>query len=112
MFVGIGKYGGQAADERENRLGLPCPVVDDARPERNAIGVESGRDVDRAAQKIDPPGPAGRIGRDQCRFVLLVRVEQKAGAGFDDAAQPVFRNAAATSMSCASSRSSKGLSAP
>ena len=63
----------------------------DAGPQRHAIGVESGRDIDRPAQEIDPPGAAGRIGRDQRRFVLLAGVEQKPGAGFDDAAELVFR---------------------
>ena len=77
----------QAGDEPRKCLALPCPVVDDAGPERNAIGVQVGGDVDRPAEKIDPPGAAGRVGGHQRRLVLGARVEQEAGAGFDDAAK-------------------------
>ena len=79
----------KALDQPGKRLGLPCPVVDDAGPERDAIGVQSGGDIDGAAEEIDPAGAGSRIGADERRLVLMQRVEQEPGAGFDDAAEVV-----------------------
>ena len=54
---GMSQNGLKALDEPARRLGLPCPVVDDARPKRYATCVQPGGDIDGAAQKIDLAEP-------------------------------------------------------
>jgi hypothetical protein len=41
--------------------------------------------ADGTIEKINAAGPGGRIGRDERWLVLLARIEEEAGTGFDDA---------------------------
>ena len=75
----------QTAHKPRKRLALPCPVVHHARPQRHALGVELGGDIDRPAQKIDPPRPPIRVGAHQRGLMFDMWIEQEPATGFDHA---------------------------
>lgn len=58
------------------------------RPERHAAGSKTRGDVDGPPEKINSPLTGRTVSRDECRLVLVPRIEKVPGAGLDDARHP------------------------
>ena len=83
---------GQAVEKFVRRRGCGRwrhPARHGPRPEAQRVAAEFGSHVHRSFEEVEPPLAFGRWA-EQRRLVLAARVEQEAGAGFDDRMQAVL----------------------
>src|SRR2546430_991749 len=66
---------GNSIRKSRKRLRPPCPITNDARPNRNAAGIKASGDIDRAAKKVDSPFTTIRVCANERRLVLRARIE-------------------------------------
>src|SRR5436305_11463836 len=52
---------GNSIGKSRKRLRPPCPVANDAGPDRNAAGINASGDIDRAAKKVNSPFTTIRV---------------------------------------------------